>query len=345
MPKLQVVAARALLELSARSSSSALRSWPSAPTGDHRRRRHRRQGAAVPGATVTVTQRGDRRRDGADDQQRRGVHHQPARPRPLLGQGQPQRVQDGGEPGILLTGGDVVRHDVKLTSGDARGDGRGHGADRAHSTRPDVSHKVDEKYYHDLPVVTAADVRLAESVLLMQPGYLPMTPNGDPMFRGSQFDSRINGGQTRPPRTSSTAARSATPPGTSRARRARLRSKHPGGHGHHHDLFGPVRPHERRLHRVHVQVGHQHVPRQRLRILRQGLPQRPGLLRRPEDAAQQQELRRHGRRPVIIPLYEGEQDVLLRQLRLDQVPLRARCPASATRRPSTRSRAATSARS
>jgi hypothetical protein len=31
----------------------------------------------------------------------------------------------------------------------------------------------------------------------MQPGYLPMKPNGDPMFRGSQFASRINGGQTR----------------------------------------------------------------------------------------------------------------------------------------------------
>ncbi len=39
-------------------------------------------------------------------------------------------------------------------------------------------------------------MRLAESVLQMQPGYLPMKPNGDPMFRGSQFNSRINGGQT-----------------------------------------------------------------------------------------------------------------------------------------------------
>ena len=62
-------------------------------------------------------------------------------------------------------------------------------------TRPDVSHTVDEKYYQDLPFITGSDVRLAESVLLMQPGYLPMRPNGDPMFRGSQFNSRINGGQ------------------------------------------------------------------------------------------------------------------------------------------------------
>ena len=64
-------------------------------------------------------------------------------------------------------------------------------------TRPDVSHRVDEKYYHDLPIVTAGDVRLAESVLQMQPGYLPMSPNGDPTLRGSQFASRINGGQIR----------------------------------------------------------------------------------------------------------------------------------------------------
>jgi Bacterial protein of unknown function (DUF885) len=28
----------------------------------------------------------------------------------------------------------------------------------------------------------------------LQPGYLPMKPNGDPMFRGIQFNSRINGG-------------------------------------------------------------------------------------------------------------------------------------------------------
>ena len=59
-----------------------------------------------------------------------------------------------------------------------------------------MSHTVNEKYYRDLPIVTGADVRLAESVLQMQPGYLPMKPNGDPMFRGSQFNSRINGGQT-----------------------------------------------------------------------------------------------------------------------------------------------------
>jgi hypothetical protein len=98
--------------------------------------------------------------------------------------------------GILLGGGDIVRHDVALQVGDVSETVEVTAVEGLNVTRPDVSHKVDEKYYRDLPIVTAADVRLAESVLQMQPGYLPMKPNGDPMFRGSQFNSRINGGQT-----------------------------------------------------------------------------------------------------------------------------------------------------
>ncbi len=99
--------------------------------------------------------------------------------------------------GIVLRPGDVVRHDVVLQIGQISESVEVSGGEALDVTRPDVSHSVNEKYYHDLPIVTAADVRLAESVLQMQPGYLPMTPNGDPMFRGSQFNSRINGGQAR----------------------------------------------------------------------------------------------------------------------------------------------------
>jgi hypothetical protein len=98
--------------------------------------------------------------------------------------------------GIVLRPGDVVRHDVVLQVGNLTETVEVSG-ESVDVTRPDVSHSVNEKYYKDLPIVTAADVRLAESVLQMQPGYLPMTPNGDPMFRGSQFNSRINGGQAR----------------------------------------------------------------------------------------------------------------------------------------------------
>ncbi len=60
----------------------------------------------------------------------------------------------------------------------------------------EVSQVLGEKYYKDLPVVMGADIRLAESLLNMQPGYVPMRPNGCPIFRGSQFQSRMNGGQT-----------------------------------------------------------------------------------------------------------------------------------------------------
>jgi hypothetical protein len=99
--------------------------------------------------------------------------------------------------GIVLRAGDVLRHDVQLQIGGMTESVEVTGGDALDVTKPDVSHSVNEKYYEDLPIVTAADVRLAESVLLMQPGYLPMSPNGDPMFRGSQFNSRINGGQAR----------------------------------------------------------------------------------------------------------------------------------------------------
>ena len=97
---------------------------------------------------------------------------------------------------IVLGGGDAIRRDVTLQVGQLTESVEVKSTSGLDDTKPDVSHTVDERYYRDLPIITAADVRLAESVLQMQPGYLPMKPNGDPMFRGSQFNSRINGGQT-----------------------------------------------------------------------------------------------------------------------------------------------------
>ncbi len=100
-------------------------------------------------------------------------------------------------PGILLQGAETIRRDVSLAVGSTSEQVEViAGAETLNVTTPDVSHTVDNKYYEDLPVITAADVRLPESMLQIQPGYLPMKPNGDPMFRGSQFNSRINGGQT-----------------------------------------------------------------------------------------------------------------------------------------------------
>ena len=98
--------------------------------------------------------------------------------------------------GILLEGGVAVRHDVGLQVGALEETIEVRSRGGIDVTTPDVAHTVNEKYYRELPIVTASDVRLAEAVLQIQPGYLPMRPNGDPMFRGSQFNSRINGGQT-----------------------------------------------------------------------------------------------------------------------------------------------------
>jgi carboxypeptidase family protein len=99
---------------------------------------------------------------------------------------------------MLLSGGDLARRDLTIQVGSVEETVKVVGVSEGLAvTQPDVRHTVNEKYYRDLPIITAADVRLAESVLNMQPGYLPMKPNGDPIFRGSQFASRMNGGQTR----------------------------------------------------------------------------------------------------------------------------------------------------
>ena len=98
--------------------------------------------------------------------------------------------------GIQLQGAETIRKDVTLTVGAVTESVEVKAEAELNVTTPDISHVVDEKYYQDIPTITASDVRLAEAVLQIQPGYLPMKPNGDPMFRGSQFGSRINGGQS-----------------------------------------------------------------------------------------------------------------------------------------------------
>jgi hypothetical protein len=99
--------------------------------------------------------------------------------------------------GIALSGGQTYRQDVKLEVGavtqsvEVKAE-----AAQINTENPTVSHTVGETYYRDMPAVMGADIRLAESLLQLQPGFVPMQPNGDAIFRGSQFTSRINGGQT-----------------------------------------------------------------------------------------------------------------------------------------------------
>jgi hypothetical protein len=99
--------------------------------------------------------------------------------------------------GIKLMGGQVWRQDIALDLGSVNEQVTVSATtELLNTSQADVSHTVGEAYYRNLPVVMGADIRLAEALLQLQPGFTPMKPNGDPMFRGSQFGSRMNGGQS-----------------------------------------------------------------------------------------------------------------------------------------------------
>jgi hypothetical protein len=98
--------------------------------------------------------------------------------------------------GIRLIGGQTFRQDITVELGSVTEQVTVTAStEMLSTTNADVTHTVDKVYYENLPVVMGADIRLAEALLQLQPGYNPMKPNGDPMFRGSQFQSRLNGGQ------------------------------------------------------------------------------------------------------------------------------------------------------
>jgi hypothetical protein len=154
------------------------------------------QGAGVPGATVTVRNEATAV-DTVAVTNSAGAYVTP----PLvLGRYSVtvdlQGFKKAVTTGIVLEGGEAVRQDFTMQVGTVEETIEVVSRGGIDVTTPDVAHTVNEKYYRELPIVTGADVRLAEAVLQIQPGYLPMRPNGDPMFRGSQFNSRINGGQT-----------------------------------------------------------------------------------------------------------------------------------------------------
>lgn len=100
--------------------------------------------------------------------------------------------------GNSLTGGQTVRVDATLGVGATTESVQVEAAttELVNTENATVQHTIGEEYYRDLPAVMGADIRLAESLLQLQPGYVPMQPNGDAIFRGSQFTSRMNGGQT-----------------------------------------------------------------------------------------------------------------------------------------------------
>lgn len=154
-------------------------------------------GNSIPSATVRI------RNDGTGVETTLTTNTVGAYTSPLLVLGtytvtvEQSGFKSGVRSGVQLMGGQTYRVDLQLELGSVSERVEVSAAEQMVNTeQADVAHTVDENYYRNLPVVMGSDIRLAESLLQMQPGYTPMRPNGDPMFRGSQFGSRINGGQS-----------------------------------------------------------------------------------------------------------------------------------------------------
>jgi Carboxypeptidase regulatory-like domain/TonB dependent receptor len=155
-------------------------------------------GAAVPDARVTITdeQTGVKTVVGSNSA---GNYSTPPL---ILGRYRVDIEKQGfktfSRAGYSLTGGQTVRVDAKLDIGATSETVQVEASttEFVNTESATVQHTIGETYYHDLPAVMGADIRLAESLLQLQPGYVPMQPNGDAIFRGSQFTSRMNGGQT-----------------------------------------------------------------------------------------------------------------------------------------------------
>src|SRR6266849_4842029 len=89
--------------------------------------------------------------------------------------------------GIVVTGAQTYRQDVQLQLGSVTQSVTVEGgAEQINTENATVSHTIGETYYRDLPAAMGADIQLAVSLLQLRPGFTPMQPNGDAIFRGSQ---------------------------------------------------------------------------------------------------------------------------------------------------------------
>jgi len=154
-------------------------------------------GAAVPDARVTITDKGT----GVQTVVGTNSAGNYSTPPLILGTYRVDVSKEGFKgffrEGITLTGGVTYRQDAKLEVGQVTETVEvKETTEQINTENPTVSHTLDNTYYKELPAVMGADIRLAESLLQLQPGYVPMQPNGDAIFRGSQFTSRMNGRQT-----------------------------------------------------------------------------------------------------------------------------------------------------
>jgi len=155
-------------------------------------------GAAVPDAAITVINQDTGVKtvvatDGAGNFTTPGI---------ILGKYTLQVSKEGfkaySQPDLeLMIGGRTYTQNVTLQLGEVSQTVEVKaGAQLINTQSTEVSYQVGKQYYQDLPDIMGADVRLAETKLVLSPGYVPTAPNGDAIFRGDAFQSRINGGQT-----------------------------------------------------------------------------------------------------------------------------------------------------
>ncbi len=102
------------------------------------------------------------------------------------------------QPGLSLTiGGHIYTQNLTLQLGATTTTVEVKASAQLINTQsPQINYQISQSQYKDLPDVMGADIRLAETKLILSPGYVPTAPNGDAIFRGDAFQSRINGGQT-----------------------------------------------------------------------------------------------------------------------------------------------------
>jgi hypothetical protein len=152
-------------------------------------------GAAVPGATVTIIDEGTQVKTVVSTSSDGNYYTPPV----ILGTYTVQVEKSGFKlfvrRGILLTGGITYRQDATLGLGAVSQTIEVKASSAIVNVETaEVTHVVNQRYYADLPVIMGSDVRLAESQLAMEPGYLPLQPIGDATVGRSAFASRINGG-------------------------------------------------------------------------------------------------------------------------------------------------------
>ena len=154
-------------------------------------------GAAVPGAVVTVINE----RTSVKTEVATSLSGDYSTPPLILGTYTVQVRKEGFDlflrRGITLESGAVYRQDAALRVGKVSQTVEVTAApEMINPSTPEVSAVINERYYHDLPVIASQDMRLPEALLYVQPGFVPVAQTNFASFpSGTQFMSRMNGGQ------------------------------------------------------------------------------------------------------------------------------------------------------